>query len=83
MRDLFDIFKTIAICLLVLVGAVVLMIVLPLVALMLLAGPLLAVAGLVAGLFLTGTVTAYMFATTPTAVGGGLAVAAVIRDATS
>ena len=73
-----------AVCIvLVIIGAAVLLTIIPIVTLLLMTGPLLAMAGLIVGLGIASTVVAILLAGPPTAIGGGLALTAVIRDFTS
>ena len=57
--------------------------ILGIVAVLLMTGPLLALAGLIAGVSLAGVVAAIVFAGPPTAVSVGLTVSAIVRDSTS
>jgi len=83
MRNIAAGLKRLACCILVTLGAIVLLATLPVVAMLLMTGPLLAIAGLIVGVSLVGVVAAIVFAGPPTAIGGGLAVSAIVRDFTS
>ena len=83
MRNIGTGLKMITCCVLVALGALVLPGFLVVLAILLMAGPLLALAGLLMGMCLFGSVAAIVFAGPPTAMSGGLAVSAVIRDLTS
>lgn len=75
--------KLVACCFLVPLGAVMLLAILAVVAMLLMTGPLIALAGLIFGISMVGAVTAICFAGPPTAVVSGLTVSAIVRDSTS
>ena len=75
--------KMVIYCVLVTLGAAVLFITLSVVALLLVAGPLLAIVGLFAGVSLVAVFVAIVFAGPPTAIGGGLLVSSIVRDSTN
>ncbi len=83
MKSIAACMKMIIYCVLVSLGAVVLLTILPVVAMLLMTGPLLALAGLVACVSLAGVVAAIVFAGPPTAVSSGLTVSAIVRDGTN
>ena len=83
MKNITACLKLMVCCVLVPLGAVVLLIILPVVAMLLMTGPLLAAAGLIIGVSLVGVVAAIVFAGPPTAISSGLAVSAIVRDFTS
>jgi hypothetical protein len=75
--------KLLACCFLVPLGAVMLLAILTVVAMLLMTGPLLALAGLIVGISMLGVVAAIVFAGPPTAVSSGLTVSAIVRDSAS
>ena len=83
MRNIGTGLKIMACCVLVALGALVLPGILLVLAILLMAGPLLALTGLLTGICLFGSFAAIVFAGPPTAMSGGLAVSAVVRDLTS
>jgi len=75
--------KMLVVCGLVALGAAVLLFILPIVAILLMAGPLIAIPGLIVGVSLVIVVPAIGFAATPMAVGSGLACLAVVSKSCS
>jgi len=83
MRNIGTGLKMMACCALVALGALVLPGILLVLGILLMVGPLLALTGLLTGISLAGSVAAIVFAGPPTAMCGGLAVSAVVRDLNS
>lgn len=83
MRNVAAGLKLVSCCFLVPLGAAALLAIPGIVAILLMTGPLLALAGLIVGVSLVGVVAAIVLAGPPTAVSIGLTVSAIVRDSTS
>ena len=70
-------------CVLVALGAAVLLFILPIVAILLMACPLIAIPGLIVGVSLVIVFLAISFAATPIGVGSGLACLAIVSKSSS